>query len=163
MNQFLKGARLDLLTSSTSLSFSWTLLLKDSISANSTMKSDRCSWILRSRAASSLNLSLSALKSSSFCSVSEVNRVISSLSINSYVSAFIPFRGYWLGSADGVLSASSGSVASSVRFPFSTLLSVCLAFRTRGWAERVYFIHELLLLVRNKCIFCVLMFLCTLS
>ncbi len=59
MNQILYGARLDLLTYSTSFYFYLTLCLNASIYANNTTKSARCSWILLCSDTSSVNLSLS--------------------------------------------------------------------------------------------------------
>ncbi len=75
-SQLLKGASDDLLTSSTSLSLSFTLFLSDSISANRTTNSDKCSWILFTKAASSLNLNFNSPRSSSFSSTSLLKRSI---------------------------------------------------------------------------------------
>lgn len=49
--QFLNGAKDDLLTSYTYLSLSFTLFLRDSISANNITNNDKCSWILFTKAA----------------------------------------------------------------------------------------------------------------
>ncbi len=63
INQTLKGARLDLRTSSTSFSLSLTRWRSDSIYANSTTIRDMCSVILLFRADASVYLSLSSYRS----------------------------------------------------------------------------------------------------